>query len=419
MNIDEHPQIAGQLGIQSIPAVFAFSKGQPVDGFMGALPESQIKGFIERLVGPLGPAAAEDLLAEAEALAAEATSAGAAELYAARAGAGPGERGRARRARPAAARRSAISRAPSASSPWSRRPGERPRASPAARAAIELAEQAASLGDLGRPEAAGRGRPARSSGALRSGARAERAAAEREEAVDQLLEIVRRDRSWNEDGARKQLVQFFEAWGPTDEARSPGGASSRRSCSPDGRRRAGVAQHGHERAPIRARRICPAVIPVFPLAGALLLPRGQMPLNIFEPRYLAMVDDALRARPPHRHDPARRRGRRQRDGAAALPGRLRRPHHAVRRDRRRTLPDHADRRRAASASRRSSPSRPRSAMPRRLRAFAADFRPGPARTRSTAPAVLKSLRDFVEANDLKVDWHGIEQAPNEALVNAL
>ena len=55
MNIDEHPQIAGQLGVQSIPAVFAFQRGQPVDGFMGALPESQIKGFIERLVGPARP----------------------------------------------------------------------------------------------------------------------------------------------------------------------------------------------------------------------------------------------------------------------------------------------------------------------------------------------------------------------------
>src|SRR3712207_5566776 len=83
MNIDEHPQIAGQLGVQSIPAVFAFQRGQPVDGFMGALPESQIKGFIERLVGPVGPSAAEDLLAEADALAAEGEAAGAAELYAA------------------------------------------------------------------------------------------------------------------------------------------------------------------------------------------------------------------------------------------------------------------------------------------------------------------------------------------------
>src|SRR4051812_43237255 len=66
MNIDEHPQIAGQLGIQSIPAVIAFTNGQPVDGFMGALPEGQIKGFIERLIGPLGPTAAEDLLKDAD-----------------------------------------------------------------------------------------------------------------------------------------------------------------------------------------------------------------------------------------------------------------------------------------------------------------------------------------------------------------
>jgi putative thioredoxin len=66
MNIDEHPQIAGQLGIQSIPAVIAFTKGQPVDGFMGALPEGQIMGFIERLIGPLGPTAAEDLLKDAD-----------------------------------------------------------------------------------------------------------------------------------------------------------------------------------------------------------------------------------------------------------------------------------------------------------------------------------------------------------------
>ena len=83
MNIDEHPQIPGQLGIQSIPAVIAFTKGQPVDGFMGALPESQVKGFIERLVGPVGPSPAEDLLAQADARAAEGDAGGAAELYAA------------------------------------------------------------------------------------------------------------------------------------------------------------------------------------------------------------------------------------------------------------------------------------------------------------------------------------------------
>src|SRR5271170_5627461 len=66
MNIDDHPQIAGQLGIQSIPAVIAFDKGQPVDGFVGALPESQVRGFIERLVGPLG-GGSDAILVEAEA----------------------------------------------------------------------------------------------------------------------------------------------------------------------------------------------------------------------------------------------------------------------------------------------------------------------------------------------------------------
>ena len=83
MNIDDHPQIAGQLGVQSIPAVFAFQKGQPVDGFMGALPESQIKSFIERLVGPLGPSTVDGLMAEADALADQGDAGGAAELYAA------------------------------------------------------------------------------------------------------------------------------------------------------------------------------------------------------------------------------------------------------------------------------------------------------------------------------------------------
>ena len=80
MNIDEHPQIAGQLGIQSIPAVIAFDKGQPVDGFVGALPESQIRGFIERLVGPLEGGSAA-LLAEAEEAAAKGDAAGAAAIY--------------------------------------------------------------------------------------------------------------------------------------------------------------------------------------------------------------------------------------------------------------------------------------------------------------------------------------------------
>jgi len=215
MNIDEHPQIPGQLGIQSIPAVIAFTRGQPVDGFMGALPESQVKGFIERLVGPVGPSAAEDLLKEAEAAAAAGDATGAAELYAAVLAQEPdnasaigalaklhldlGDLEGAKRF---------LAMAPAGK--------ENDAAIAGARAAIELAEQAASLGDVGQLQQRVAANPldhqARFDLALALNARGKR-----EEAVDQLIEIVRRDRNWNDDGARKQLVQFFEAWGPMDE----------------------------------------------------------------------------------------------------------------------------------------------------------------------------------------------------------
>ncbi len=215
MNIDEHPQIAGQLGVQSIPAVFAFQRGQPVDGFMGALPEGQVKGFIERLVGPLGPSAAEDLMAEAAALAEEGDTGGAAELYAAVLSQDPENTA----ALAALAKlhveigdlegaKRFLAMAPAAKANDAAIAG--------VRAAIELAEQAASLGDLAdlqrRVETDPRDHQARFDLALGLNARGRR-----EDAMNHLLEIVRRDRNWNEDGARKQLVQFFEAWGPMDE----------------------------------------------------------------------------------------------------------------------------------------------------------------------------------------------------------
>jgi putative thioredoxin len=216
MNIDEHPQIAGQLGIQSIPAVIAFTKGQPVDGFMGALPEGQIKGFIERLIGPLGPTAAEDLLKDAEALAAAGDAVGASELYAAVLAQDP--ENVAAVAALAKLRldlddlegaRRFLAMAPKGK--------ENDPAVAAVRVAVELAEQAASLGDAAdlkrRVEADPLDHQARFDLALALNGRGDRA-----EAADQLLEIVRRDRTWNEDAARKQLVQFFEAWGPTDPA---------------------------------------------------------------------------------------------------------------------------------------------------------------------------------------------------------
>src|SRR5246127_2332973 len=82
MNIDEHPSIPGQLGIQSIPAVIAFANGQIADGFMGALPEGQVTAFIERLTKDRIGGAAQDMLKEAEAALAQGDPAGAAEIYA-------------------------------------------------------------------------------------------------------------------------------------------------------------------------------------------------------------------------------------------------------------------------------------------------------------------------------------------------
>src|SRR5919109_4310299 len=81
MNIDEHPAIPGQMGIQSIPAVIAFSNGQPVDGFMGALPESQVTAFIERLIKDRVGGEEKDLLQAADAALAANDHAGAADIY--------------------------------------------------------------------------------------------------------------------------------------------------------------------------------------------------------------------------------------------------------------------------------------------------------------------------------------------------
>lgn len=216
INIDEHPQIPGQLGIQSIPAVIAFQRGQPIDGFMGALPESQIKVFIEKLVGPMGPGATAELVAAAQEALEAGDAAGASELYAnvlalepenvaalaglARLHLDMGDIDGAK---------GILAAVPEAKSSDP--------ALAAVRAAIELAEQAASLGDTAELEAKVAANPgdhqARFDLAL-----ALNAHDKREEAVDQLVAIIKADRTWNDDGARKQLLQFFEAWGHMDDA---------------------------------------------------------------------------------------------------------------------------------------------------------------------------------------------------------
>ena len=216
INIDQNQMLAQQLRIQSIPAVFAFVDGQPVDGFMGALPEGQVTAFLERITKGAVGAEEKDLLKTADAALAEGNATGAADLYAqllaedstnvlALAGlarcyvaTGALEQAKQTLALVPEAKRNDATVA-------------------AARAALEIAEQAKSIGPLGDLEKKVLADP------LDHQARFDLAVAlsangKREDAVKHLIDIVKRDRKWNDDGARKQLVQFFEAWGATDPA---------------------------------------------------------------------------------------------------------------------------------------------------------------------------------------------------------
>ncbi|HEY1360631.1 MAG TPA: thioredoxin [Xanthobacteraceae bacterium] len=216
MDIDKHPSIPGQLGIQSIPAVFAFVNGQPIDGFLGALPESQVTAFIERITKDRLGAEEKDLLKTAAEALAQADAAGAAELYAQVLASEPGNVA----ALAGLARSYVLTGAIEQARQTLAMVPEAKRADPAvaaARAALEVAEQAKSVGPISELEqkiaADPRNHQARFDLAVALSGKGRR-----QEAVDNLLEIVRRDRKWNDDGARKQLVQLFEAWGPTDEA---------------------------------------------------------------------------------------------------------------------------------------------------------------------------------------------------------
>jgi putative thioredoxin len=215
MNIDEHPEIAGQLGIQSIPAVIAFKNGQPVDGFMGAQSESQVKAFIERIAGPVGPSETETYLAEAEAARTAGDVGRAAQLFGAALSMEPDNTAAIGGLAQCYVAADALDKARQI---LDQVPEEK-RADPAiaaAQAAIELAEQAAALGDLAELEARIENDPADHQ--ARFDLAVALAASNKQAAVDHLIEIVRRDREWNEDGARKQLLQFFEAWGAKEPA---------------------------------------------------------------------------------------------------------------------------------------------------------------------------------------------------------
>jgi putative thioredoxin len=215
LNIDEHPQIPGQMGVQSIPAVFAFQDGRPVDGFMGALPESRINAFIARLIGETAGDTAADLEAAEAALATGDINAAAqmfgevlqADRENAQSLAGlakcyikTGDLARAEQT---------LALVPPAKT------DSAPVAS--ARAALELQRKAPSVGDIESFRAKLAADPndvqARFDLALALAAKGDRSGA-----ADELLTLVAKNRSWNDDAARKQLLQLFDAWGASDPA---------------------------------------------------------------------------------------------------------------------------------------------------------------------------------------------------------
>jgi putative thioredoxin len=215
LNIDENPEIAQQMRIQSIPAVYAFKEGRPVDGFVGAQPESQVRQFVQRLGGTAVPSPIEQAMTMAKEAAQGGDHASAAALYSqilqrekenpealgglARALIARGELGKAQQLLDGApkelAKHAEIA---------------------AAHSALELAEQAQrAKGSLGALRARIERDPDDHAARLEL-ATALFGAGERESAIDELLTLFRRDRNWDEQAARRQLLKFFEVMGPTD-----------------------------------------------------------------------------------------------------------------------------------------------------------------------------------------------------------
>ena len=214
IDIDRNPELAQQLRVQSVPTVYAFAQGQPVTGFAGAQPESQVKALIEKLTGgPLGPAGVDIQLDEAKAAlelgeldAASELFGGVLEQEPANAEALGGFARCLLASGELAAAEQLLAEAPAEARGHAAVTG--------AKAAVALAKEAGTLGD-----------PATLAARLESDpedhdARYELATSlflrgQVEPAMEHLRRIVKRDREWRDDGARKQLVRFFEALGPT------------------------------------------------------------------------------------------------------------------------------------------------------------------------------------------------------------
>jgi putative thioredoxin len=216
INVDENQDLAQQFRVQSIPAVYAFKGGRPVDGFMGALPESQLKQFVDRLTGG-GGSVLDEAMAEAEAFVAENNHEDALAVYKEVLAQDPSHvkaLGGALRAY------LALGQDDLAKQVLADLPEQMKNAPDVAgvQAALDLKEQSAQVAggaDLSALEAKVAADPKDMQSRLDL-AVARYGAGAREQAMDELLEMVRKDRKWNEEAARKQLVKFFEALGPAD-----------------------------------------------------------------------------------------------------------------------------------------------------------------------------------------------------------
>jgi putative thioredoxin len=222
IDIDKNQMLAQQLRIQSIPAVYAFFGGRPVDGFMGAVPESQVKQFVDRLVQAAGGAPGADgnaneiaeLLEHAKAAIAQNDMETAAQIYSEILGVEPANvialAGLARY-------QVSLGDLEQAKELLNQIPAKERTGADivAVQAAIDLAEQAKEAGPIGDLKAKAAADPKDFQARLDL-AMAYWAANQKQEAVDELLAMIKADRNWNEAAARQQLLKFFEALGFTD-----------------------------------------------------------------------------------------------------------------------------------------------------------------------------------------------------------
>ncbi len=228
LNIDDHPSIPGQLGIQSIPAVVAFVNGRPVDGFMGAVPESQIRQFIDKIAGPPVDTAREEIeavLSEAKALLEHKDVAAAADLFIAVLQADPDNAG----ALAGLAETMMLAGQNEQARGLLENVSETAAKDAAIMALLKKLDQIDEARKLGDPQALERelaANPDHHAARVKL-AKILNVQGERDAAADHLLAIMKKDRTFDDDGARRELLAFFEVWGPKD----PATLSARRKLS--------------------------------------------------------------------------------------------------------------------------------------------------------------------------------------------